>query len=190
MGFRSPGFLLGLSQSGPGFGRSIFVSMKIHSILLIFNCQQLTLLVFRGLGQSRFRGLGQIFNCQQLTLFFFADLDSQLEQSRTNCPCCRRRRSTSRSRQQQLTSTLTPLRPPAVRARLPLRPHLPILCIIEAPRFCTRGECGALAQNVQTQRNCASLQRRGGRVVWQVHEVQEALGNKDHLPASTALSTV
>ena len=39
----------------------------------------------------------------------------------TNCPSCRRRRETSRSWQQQSTRTLTPLHPPAVRARLPLR---------------------------------------------------------------------
>ena len=35
----------------------------------------------------------------------------------TNCPSCKRRRGTSRSRQKQSTRTLTPLRPPAVRAR-------------------------------------------------------------------------
>ena len=59
-------------------------------------------------------------------------------QSLTNCPSCRRRRETSKSRQEQSTKTLTPLHPRAARARLPLRllPH--ILCISKVPRLCTR----------------------------------------------------
>ena len=38
-------------------------------------------------------------------------------------------------------------------------------------------------QSEQTQGYCTSLQPRCRRVVWQIHEVQEACGNQDHVPA-------
>ena len=52
------------------------------------------------------------------------------------------------------------------------------------------GDGRASAQSELTRGDCASLQRRGRRVVWQIHEVQQILGSKEHCTVAKALSTV
>ena len=92
--------------------------------------------------------------------------------------------------------TQTPLLTPAVTARplILLLPQIP--WIQTAPRRCIlamirrrRSSCTRWLSE-PTQGECASLRRRGGRVVLQIQDVHGTAGNKDHAPAAEANSTV
>ena len=76
-------------------------------------------------------------------------------------------------------------------------PLLPYQCwsfICKLPCCCTMER--TLSSSVKWIVCCSShawqqhLILRGGRVFWQIHEVQEAWGNQDHIPAAAALSIV
>ena len=90
----------------------------------------------------------------------------------TNCPARGELEEAQRGRWRQSTRTLTQLRTQAVSARQPLWLLPLILCINKAP-CCTRERMRSSGAKWTDSGwgDCTLLQRRGGRVVLQIHEV-------------------
>ena len=78
----------------------------------------------------------------------------------------------TRSLQQKSTRTLMQLRQQAVSARQQLRMLQLIPCISKAPHHCTRERSQSSSAKWTDSGDCTSLQRRGWRVVWKIHEIQ------------------